>query len=88
MIVTVSFAWFSEMLIQPPLWGWRASGKHVVKDKGLCAVSLLADMQGQECLAIAESIYWVQEKGREFGAVKSSVSPDLLGFIGFMTSSL
>ena len=72
MIVTVSFAWFSEMLIQPPL----------------CAVSVLADMQGQECLAIAESIYWVQEKGREFGAVKSSVSPDLLGFIGFMTSSL
>lgn len=49
-ILTVFFAWFSEMLIQPPLWGWRASGKHVVKDKDLCAVSLLADTRGEACV--------------------------------------
>lgn len=74
-IVTVFFALFSEMLMQPPLWGWevRVQGKHAVKDKDSGAVSL------QTSKGKCVSIYRDQEK-EEFGAVKSSVSPDFVTY--------
>lgn len=76
-IVTVFFALFSEMLMQPPLWGWegQGTGKHAVKDKDLCAASLLANKRGQECVHLPSP-----GERREFGAVKYSVSPDFVTY--------
>ena len=45
-----------------------------MKDKDLCTVC----WQTSEGKCV--SIYRVQEKGREFGAVKSSVSPDFVTY--------